>query len=280
MKNEYRNIIKNNFPWLISRENYCLILSDDLDSLVSCAILQKIFDYQINYFYNFLGLYCNELAFLCPEPVGIDLALVEGKTICNHVSRISKKDSFNPEAVNLNLINGVTVQNYTQKYAGSTALFLYSLFREELKLKENNLFWAILLSIDSYHLGYKPEFRERQKYYLCDVLELPEIYELEEKYPRSDFEKVQNKLKMKEKIKIENGQLNIYKNHFQELLGYLSLGIPKIENDFYQIEQYQKTVVPYENIFSVDKSNFSTFSCTYKKSGIATAYMNEQEKVA
>lgn len=280
MNIEYKKIIERYNPWLFNGGDYCLMMPDDVDGLVSAAIMQRIFGYKINYFYDFLGLYCNELSFLCPESIGVDLALVRGKTICNHVSRISDKDSFNSEAVNLNIIDSVTVQNYTKKYAGSTALFFYSLFRNELKLKETPLLRAILLCIDSYFLGYKPEFRERQKYYLCDVLELPEIYEIQKNYSFSDFEKTQKVLRMKEKIRLEDGRLNINENHYQELLSYLSLELLTINNDFYQIEQYQKTVVPYEYILTVDKSGFSTFSCTYKRSGIATEYINQQKKIA
>ena len=146
MNNKYENIIRRDFPWIINANtnDYCLILSDDVDSLVSCAILQKIFGFKINYFYDFSGLFCNKLPFLCSEPIGVDLALVRGKAICNHVTRISSQDSYNQEAVNLNLIDGVTAGNYVKKYAGSTALFLYSMFRKELKIKESPLLWAIL----------------------------------------------------------------------------------------------------------------------------------------
>lgn len=274
MNSKYRNIINDRFPWLIRGNDLCLILSDDIDSLVSVAILQKLFGYPIHYFYDFSGMYCNELSFLCPEPVGVDLALVQGKAVCNHVTRVSDRDSFNEQLVNLNLITDISVQNYTEKYAGSTAVFLYSLFRKELRIKETDLFWTILLSIDSYYLGYKPEFRERQRYYLADILELPEIYELQENHSFLDFEKVQNTLKMKEKIRFKNEQLNVYEDCFRELLTHLGLEVPKIENDFYQIEQYEKTVVPYGHILTVNKSNYSTFSCTYKRSGIATVYIN------
>lgn len=281
MNKKYKNIINDRFPWLIAGGDYCLILSDDVDSLVSAAIIYKLFGYPINYFCDFLGLYCNELSFLCEEPMGVDLALVRGKTICNHVSRISENDSYNTDSVNLNLIDGITAhRGYTRKYAGSTALFLYSLFRKELKLKENNRFWAILLSIDSYYLGYKPEFRERQKYYLVDVLELPEIYKLQESHSFLDYEKLQKRLNMKEKIRLVDGQLNIYEDHFRELLDQLGLELPQIENDFDQVEKYEKTVVPYGHVQAIDKSNYSTFSCTFKRSGIATVYKNEEKKTA
>lgn len=280
MNNKFKNIINNRFPWLITGGDFSLILSDDVDSLVSCAILQKLFDYPIHYFYDFNGMYCNELLFLCPEPVGVDLALVQGKAICNHVTKLSDRDSYNDQLINLNVITNVSVQNYTKKYAGSTALFLYSLFRQELKLKETDLFWSILLSTDSYFLGYKPEFRERQQYYLVDALELPEVYELQKDRSFLDFEKVQNRLKMKEKIRLENGQLNIHEDCFRELLAHLGLHVPKIENDFDQLEQYEKIVVPYGHVLAIDKSNFSTFSCTYKRSGIATVNIDGQKKTA
>ncbi|TEB11756.1 hypothetical protein Psfp_03885 [Pelotomaculum sp. FP] len=273
MNKKYRKIIEERYPWLL-KGDYCLTLSDDVDSLVSCAILHKVFGYPIHYFYDFNGLYCNGLPFLCPEPIGVDLTLVRGKTICNHVSRISDMDSYNPEAANLNLIDGITAQNFTRKYAGSTAIFLFSLLRDQFKIKENDLFWAILLCIDSYFKGYKPEFRDRQQYYLCSALEMPEVFELQKKYSLSDFEKVQNKLKMKGKIRIENGQLNIYKDHFRQLLDHIGLELHKIENDFYQIEQYEKVIVPYKNVPTIEKSNLSTFACTYAVSGIGTKYIN------
>ena len=45
--------IKEMFPEWCSddKKKYELILTDDIDSLVSCALLNKIKGYKINYFY-------------------------------------------------------------------------------------------------------------------------------------------------------------------------------------------------------------------------------------
>ena len=58
------------------------------------------------------------------EYIGVDIDLMEGYCISNHVTRLSEQDTYNHKAYNLN--NDVTQDNYTKKYSGSTALYLHN----------------------------------------------------------------------------------------------------------------------------------------------------------
>ena len=46
------------FPqWIDTNEEYVTCLSDDIDSLVSCKLLEKYKGWEVGYFYNFKEIY-------------------------------------------------------------------------------------------------------------------------------------------------------------------------------------------------------------------------------
>lgn len=145
-------VIKDRFPeWCNNKGNYALTLTDDLDSLLSCAILHQLFGYEINQFYSFKTLYSVDQS-ISKEHIGVDLDIMQGKTWSNHVTRVHNHDWVNPDAANLNTLMHVSTDNYFKKYAGSTVLTLYAYY--DLPLPVSIEGKRLLLAIDSAYLGH------------------------------------------------------------------------------------------------------------------------------
>lgn len=195
---------RKEFPkWCGDNEkDYDLILSDDLDSLLSCIILGKIKGYEINQFYDFNNLY--QLKETGNETIGIDLDLVKGKGWGNHVTKISPHDSYNREMANLNLTENINRMNYTNKYNSNTLLTIMSYYSIPIsKLSEEGK--AILLCIDSaYYPFYNNSFKFTGEKWLVDILGYDALYELTQRYDKSDFDELQKKYNLKGKIWIND----------------------------------------------------------------------------
>ena len=177
MKEKYKEKLPQ---WYTDDGKYDLILTDDIDSLLSCAILKQVKNWDIEYVMlfktsnkdiDYMGITSNATN----EAVGVDLALHKGKSFDNHVSRLLPTDPLNEECINLNMINDITRQNYFKKYNLSTVLLLWSLYK--LPIPESEEGKMILLTIDSsyysFFSGYS-SFRDMNKYWLCEVMELDE----------------------------------------------------------------------------------------------------------
>ncbi len=203
--------------WYKSNDNFDLVLSDDLDGLVSTSVLNYVHpNWNVNYFYDFATLYASEdikeksTRERSATRVWADIAFLgTEKCFDNHVSRANKEDYKNELCINPNLMTGVYNTNYYSKYAGSTALVIWSLYG--LPLPKSELGKGILLAIDSTYEGYfsGDNFKARNKFYLCDVLGLEELYECQGRHNYSDFKSLANKYDLREKIKInEDGKIS------------------------------------------------------------------------
>ncbi|WP_233129862.1 hypothetical protein [Domibacillus epiphyticus] len=177
------------------------ILQGDLDSLLGCAIEKFVKGNEINYFYDFNKLYVadrtNE-----KKAIGIDLALHKGSSWCNHVIRINPDDYVNPKTANINAINNISSRNYFDKYAGSTALMMWSYYG--LKLPDTEEGKMLLLCIDSGFLGhYDSRFKRVHNKYLKEM-GFEELIDLLEHKQKSDFVKLQQDYKTKTNIVVNN----------------------------------------------------------------------------
>lgn len=261
-------IIKEKFPeWTKDLKGYSLCLTDDIDSLFSCIILQNLFNAKIELFYNFNSLYMVDNyiddGFLC----GVDMDLIEGKCFGNHVTRISKEDAKNEKCGNLNTILDVTGQNYTKKYGGSTLLTILSLYNVDIsELSEECK--LILLSIDSAYLGYyynNYNIKNANKHYLCNILEFEELYNLQKKYSKADLDNIQSKYNLKGKIWInQEGKLttDIKLEELSKLFNMPFL-LPKNTFDLHSNFNNRVTTIDYK-IKKKDQlpaSNQGLFSC-------------------
>ncbi|NNG66153.1 hypothetical protein [Caldanaerobacter subterraneus] len=246
--------IKKLFPdWVNSNEYYDLCLSDDVDSLLSCIFLEKIKGYKINYFYDFTNIYSTDKA--TNKVIAVDVDLTKGKCWGNHVVIEGNKES-----ANLNRVLGISQENYTQKYAGSTLLTILSYYDVDIsQLSEEAK--MILLCVDSAYLGfYNDNFKEIHKKYIGDILQFPELIEIEERHTKEEFEGLQRKYRLKEKIKInKEGMLDtdIALTELEAVLG-IPFKLPSIK--FYLrksfqtdliTQEYYNTIKNFVNIFSL-----------------------------
>ena len=190
--------IKEKYPsWVREREGYSLCLTDDLDSLVSCALLKEINNQTISRFFDFETLYKIKGKEEKENLIGVDMDLVNGRCWGNHVVKINK-DIDLPKSANINNINNISMQNYTSKFCCSTLLQIISYYNYNIS-KLSTLAKQLLLCIDSTYLSYN--FNKKICYkYLVEQLELEELYSILETYSTYDFTKLKNKLDINQKI--------------------------------------------------------------------------------
>ena len=188
--------IKEKLPqWFMEETPKELILSNDIDSLLSVRLLEQVRpNWKLKYFYDFeSGIYRIENTDKkSNDIVGVDIALEKSfKTFDNHVTS-DNCNGINPYSINFNNVYGISSQNYFRKYCGSTALLIYSLF--DIPLPTSEIGKALLLTIDSTYYSYynsiarnRPDWLEIHQHWLCDILGFPELYEIEQSHSMEDF---------------------------------------------------------------------------------------------
>ena len=214
MKETYKNKLPK---WYDDCKQYDLILTDDIDSLLGCSILNHfkgwnieqamLFKANISTCNGVLKDYLGVTDNATNEAIGVDFAMVNGKCFDNHLTLFDYQDKPNPESININNICNIHRGIYGQKYALSTVLLLWSLY----DLPKENLsdeLMMILLAIDSSFEGYYNDyFRQFNKRYMVDILELPEFYECQQRHTYNEFKDIIRKYRLKEKVKLYKGTL-------------------------------------------------------------------------
>lgn len=211
MKAEYKNKLPQ---WYNDNKQYDLILTDDIDSLLSCAVLKKIKGWNIEYVlifkadknkcFNYMGKTSNATN----EVIGVDLALQSGKAFDNHLSRLSLDEEYNRECINPNIFNNITRKDYFKKYNLSTILLVWGLY--DLPIPESEEGKMILLTIDSSYYSYFSRYqndRNMNRYYLCDVLGLEELYKCQQRHKQYEFKDIEKKYRLNKKIVVNKGRL-------------------------------------------------------------------------
>lgn len=199
--------------WYKSRDKFETVLSDDVDGLVSTSLLKFCKNWNVEYFYDFNTLYAsNNLYFRenkSATRVWADVSIVvhDAMTFDNHVNRMNLQDYTNPNAINPNILDDITNENYFNKYAGSTALLIWDLYKVPLPSTEEGK--MLLLCIDSTFKGfYNASYREANRHFLCDVLDMEELYEVLKRHTSSEFYQMIDKYELNKKIWVNaDGQL-------------------------------------------------------------------------
>ncbi len=245
--------LKDKFPKWCQEDNIVKInnmcLSDDLDSLFSCIILQKLFpNTRINGFYDFKTLYnTKELNKFDGDIFGVDMDLTSGKCWGNHVTL------HNSKSANINTVLGINQDNYYTKFCGSTLLTVLSYYNCQLDTLTEEA-KMILLTIDSTFLSYWFNNGYYCKKYL-ELMEMEELLEVLSRHSKSEFEALNSKYNLKSKIYIDQeGQLqtNIKLEELGELFN-LSFLLPKNKfNPYYELQIVQSPYIKHskEEIFS------------------------------
>ena len=264
--------------WVYSDDPCDLVVTDDLDSLIGCLILNQYKNHKIKYFYDFKTVYRSRQLMDeykrtgCISPrIWVDAAMTNERCFDNHLSVLSDKDEINHDCVNINQMLGIDRSNYYEKYNLSTALLLWSIYDVPIPKSEEGK--MILLCIDSSFAGYywyNGRYRNTCKKFLVDILELPELYKCLECHTESEFQGINAKFNLKRKINSDDGidqsewikaiceELNLPallpKNHYEEWFN--------LQTYNYRIDDETKKEDFAENIFSfaVTRKNKCKFS--------------------
>ncbi|WP_195509665.1 hypothetical protein [Clostridium tyrobutyricum] len=254
-----KEIIKRLPNWINTVGQYCLCLSDDLDSLFSCYYLTKYKKWNIKYFYDFYNIYAagNEIL-PQKETIAVDADLVNGKCFGNHVGQYED----NPNCINLNKYNNITQYNYTEKFAGSTLITVLSILNVDInKFTEEQQ--AILLCIDSMFLSYYFS-KSQASYYIDTILGYKKLIDILEKHDKQYFYNLQDKYKLKEKIYLDGWgllQTDIKLDEISTLFN-IKLELPQMDFDIVQELEVHKGYYAPGNI------DIFSLARTYKNSVI------------
>lgn len=267
MRKAYRDLLPK---WFEDKTDKELVLSDDLDSLLSCAILNKVKGWKVRYFYDFENLYkSNKINNINKDKrVWVDVACLNGeKAFDNHISTVSLDDTVNENMINPNVFCKINNDNYTDKYCGSTALLLWSLY--SLPLPETEEGKMLLLTIDSTFKGYFSErFRDRNKFFLCDVFGMEELYKVQERHTYEEFEDVRNKFETNRKIKFEDSKLHT-RLDIDRIGEALGINLDVLEDDWFilwtKYKILEKKINRERKVSDISKDIFS-LAFTYRNS--------------
>ena len=94
MMNLISTIKKSFGDWYkyIDKSKYYTVLTDDIDSYLSCLFLKKKFGIEIGGFYDFKSLYVNSEEVEGKQPIYIDGDVTTGYAFGNHVTAIHNPD--------------------------------------------------------------------------------------------------------------------------------------------------------------------------------------------
>lgn len=248
MIQEYKDkIMEMGNSWIFDKDYKAnLLISDDLDSLMSALLLMKYRpNIGIGYFFNYKeGLYEKMGIDETLPTIGIDISLCNGKKcISNHVTKIDDDDFINPEDINLSNIDGVSAGNYHYKYNLNNLLLVYSLLDLQ---PQSDIEKIITLLPDSAFIPYyqpsgylDPHIQEK---YLCDIMDLKSVYEIQEKMTKEKFIEAQDALNIKSKIYVDENGINFVDNvDLSVICKYLNLEYDPslLEGFFYLAEKYE-----------------------------------------
>ena len=264
MREEYRQLLPN---WYNGSEVHDLVLSDDIDSLASCTVLDIVKGWKVKYFYDFNTVYAlkeykNQKK--RNTKCWVDVATSKGHSFDNHLSRVTLWETWNTDMINLNQMCEVTNENYTDKYAGSTLLTVWSVY--DLPLPKTEKGKMILLAIDCAYKGfYSPRFHDTQKHYLVDVLGFNELYEVIKRHTEDEFAEVVAEYGLRGKIAYE-GKLstNIPLEKISQELG-IDIQLPT--DEYYvavRLEQYTFNVTSSHDFTDDISPDIKTLAFTYK----------------
>ncbi|KAF2425586.1 hypothetical protein B6K89_09190 [Bacillus subtilis] len=229
---------KEKFPqWVFEDNDFTVCMSDDIDSLVGATILKQVKGWEVEHFYDFHNLYSTNKK----DPrkaVGVDIALVNGMTFDNHVTMLSSNSQPNNMSANPNVIERISRDNYTSKFAMSTALLLWSLYDLPLPSTEDGK--LMLMAIDSSFLGFYKGFKKVQ----CDWLEklgMEEMIRLQERHELMDFVEVKRRYDSSEKIFLNDNGFLETKMNLEGICELLELDIVLPDKHFDLRKAFKRT---------------------------------------
>lgn len=261
--------IKQRYPeWIngINKDEDNLILSDDLDSLFSCALLKHYFGCEVRGFVDWnsgingkqQSLYTNKSISKKKDYIGVDMALENGKCFDNHVVMLNRNDSVNKNSANLNAINRININNYYSKFCGSTLIQIMSLYGADINSFDDEQ-KMVVCAIDGLYVPYKIQridFSKTQREYMKQ-LEFEELSDFMkyhcDRSGYSEFERVKAEFNLDGKLWVnESGKLetDIKLQKLSELFGGFNLSLPA--GEFKEFKRLDKQVIKVNSCSSKD----------------------------
>ena len=248
-----RQYIKDKLPeWYKNLdEDTKLLLTNDIDSLLSCYFLNKYFNCQIKGFYNFKELYFAKDTKI-ENFVGVDLDTVgSGRSFGNHLSWYTNQDAIN--------LNNLYNEKYYKKYPFSTVMLILSLYDINIeKWTDEQL--KVLLAIDSAFVGYYSTNKHFVEVY-TDWLDRLDFRFLEDRIlkhmTKKDFRDIQMKYNLNGSIEMFKGKL--YTNINLSRLSVLFDDIIELPQDCFVLNKVYETVTinPFKDTVPEPKNIFS-----------------------
>ena len=196
-----QRITKKDLPsWLyeLNKDKHYLVLSDDLDSLLSCSLLSERFGVEIGAFYSFSEIVENKEITRGKIPVYVDIDTNEGLCLGNHPT----VGAWNKDSINLNKF--IKYDNYHSKYSGSVYSMLLWLL--DVDLNEFTMQQIIIsIIVDSHFKGfYDSKFKSSWLHWNIDVMRMTRFKNLVYQVQESGFKNVSFKYQTKAKITLDS----------------------------------------------------------------------------
>lgn len=264
--------LKDLFPqWIHQKQDSALIMTNDIDSIVSCAIGKAVFGYEVNQYYSFSKLYQKDLEDT-RETIGVDLAIKTGKTYDNHLTKFYGTSISNPESANINSILKVSTENYTDKFAMSTAIMMWSLY--DLPLPTSLEGKLILLAIDSGFKGhYDKRFNAVHTQYL-ELLGFTELVDILNEFDVSVFERITRKLKEQDDrvYRRKTGELYTYLN-LDNTSKHLGIRLEIPSGQFSIVQEFTNERFSTSDTHDLMKNNnVFSYALTHRNKGMVSTY--------
>lgn len=187
----------------ITPEKNTLILSGDIDSLLSCHFIEKIKGVQTSLFYNFESVYSLENYVKGKESIGVDIDFTNDRlAFGNHVTF-----ETNSKCINFNhgrncFKNG----RYTKKFNGSTLVTVLDYYQYDISTFSKEQI-QLILCVDVAYKGYYIRQFKQQTINNYKQIHQGEIYlDVLENTTLEEFEEMFSKYKMYKGIKVEDGK--------------------------------------------------------------------------
>lgn len=272
---------KKSPQWYKTQKQGQIMICEDADAVTGGSIYSSLTGFKINQFFNFVARYVKDLS-NDNELIGFDVPLIKGKTIDNHMQRYTpfsfigtNRDSINPNKH----LDASGTRYYSNKYAMSSTILLYSLFDIPLpKSKEGKM---ILLWLDQGFKGYYSYYKfgklhDYRESYInnLDMLGLTELIDVLKAETPSSFDKA-NKLLVdngKDTIHVdENGELYTHPdllkfyNYASKELGY-PIELPT--GKFTKVQSFNKQFFETKNGDPLKSKNIYSLAYTYRRRGV------------
>ncbi|MBU0711708.1 hypothetical protein KJ762_00970 [bacterium] len=193
-----RQILESFYPFTKPAVIEGLIIGNDLDALLSAALLKQRYGWDVVAVYDYRKLWVDQriadnviqkLKSGVYLAVDLDIYRNAVPSIGHHILQLTEKDRLeqHEQTLNPNLIFGVDCRNFRAKYPLGTIHFLRWLFEMELDRRGELLCW---LADSAYINAQSHRFRENVSHWLYEFFDWPPFWEIFILLDSADYEEL------------------------------------------------------------------------------------------